>query len=219
MADTAPVVAAAYDRWADTYARLVRHAPGVSRLRRLAVDELSLATGDTVLDMGCGPGVNFPVLREAVGPTGRVIGLDIAPKMLDQAARNDPTAELVLGDAARAPIDGPVDGILATFVITLFEDPTAVIDRWWSMLAPGGALAVVNLAPMRGPVGTLGNPLLELGLRFSTPTRSAYDDALIEVLGDRVDRTHRAMDERAHRLHYVDSADGLFRVTVGTRQA
>lgn len=219
MTDTDPTVAAAYDRWARLYALAARRTPGVARLRRLAVDELALSPGDTVVDMGCGPGVNLPLLRSAVGPSGRLIGLDVAPGMLERAGAVDGDTALVRGDATRPPIDGPVDGLLATFVVTLFDDPEAVIDRWWSMLAPDGALAILNLAPMRGLAGTVANPLLSAGLTVSTPTSDRFDEPLVDVLDDRVAAAHGALDARADRLRYVDSADGLLRVAVGHCQA
>lgn len=210
-------VAAFYDRWANLYTSLAKHAPGVGRLRRLTVDELALEPGDTVVDMGSGPGVNFEYLRAGVGQSGQVIGVDVAPEMLGRARRIDPQAELLLGDASRPPIQGEVDAVLATFVVTLFDDPERVIDRWWSMLAPGGRLAVLNLGPMRGLAGSVGNPFLNLGLRLSTPTASDYDEELITLLDERVKTAHEAIAKRAARVSYYDSADGLFRVATGLK--
>jgi SAM-dependent methyltransferase len=52
------------------------------RYRRRAIDRLWLTTGDAVLDVACGTGVNLPLLAERVGPTGRVVGVDLSPDML-----------------------------------------------------------------------------------------------------------------------------------------
>ncbi len=50
-------------------------------------DRLDLKPGDTVLELGCGTGLNFPLILEKVGPQGRIIGVDIAPGMLEVARR------------------------------------------------------------------------------------------------------------------------------------
>jgi ubiquinone/menaquinone biosynthesis C-methylase UbiE len=57
-------LAGGYDR------RIVPTAP----LRRRAIERLGLASGDTVVDVACGTGVNFPLIEERIGPSGRLIG-------------------------------------------------------------------------------------------------------------------------------------------------
>src|SRR5580704_19675785 len=54
-------------------------------LRRKAVGKMALGRGDSVLEIGCGTGRNFPYLREAVGPEGRIYGVDISAGMLRKA--------------------------------------------------------------------------------------------------------------------------------------
>jgi SAM-dependent methyltransferase len=56
-------------------------------LRKHAVDRLSLKHGDCVLDVGCGTGRNFPFLREAIGPMGRIYGVDLSAGMLCNARK------------------------------------------------------------------------------------------------------------------------------------
>src|ERR1019366_2112876 len=53
--------------------------------RRRAVDLLALATGASVLDVGCGTGLCFPFIEERIGPTGRLVGLDLWPEALGKA--------------------------------------------------------------------------------------------------------------------------------------
>ena len=55
--------------------------------RRRAVAALHLGLGDTVVEMCCGTGLNFPLLQAAVGPAGRIIGVDLTDAMLDGARR------------------------------------------------------------------------------------------------------------------------------------
>ena len=74
-----------YDRLADIIALfdwLFCIPPG---LRRRPVDCLTLRRGDCVLDVGCGSGRNFPFLREAIGSTGRIYGVDLSARMLRKA--------------------------------------------------------------------------------------------------------------------------------------
>jgi ubiquinone/menaquinone biosynthesis C-methylase UbiE len=65
-----------YGRWAQVYDWLAS-APGVASWRDRTADALALASGDTVVEMGCGTGANVPHLRERVGPSGRVVGIDV----------------------------------------------------------------------------------------------------------------------------------------------
>lgn len=79
-----------YDWWG-RHPRLYRAADGIlylgrrKRLRQLAVDALDLRRGEAVLDLACGPGPNFSLLEEAIGPSGRLVALDYSPKMLSAA--------------------------------------------------------------------------------------------------------------------------------------
>src|SRR5580700_12204237 len=85
--------------------------------RRKAVVDLGLSRGDSVLEIGCGTGRNFPYLREAVGPAGRIYGVDISPGMLRNAGKlRDANAwsniELCECDAADYAAPLPLDAVL-----------------------------------------------------------------------------------------------------------
>jgi hypothetical protein len=73
---------AKYRRLAWGYDR--RIAP-TAPLRRRAIERLRLANGDIVVEVACGTGINFPLIEERIGPSGRLIGLDLSPEMLAQA--------------------------------------------------------------------------------------------------------------------------------------
>jgi demethylmenaquinone methyltransferase/2-methoxy-6-polyprenyl-1,4-benzoquinol methylase len=85
-------------------------------LRKHAVDRLSLKPGDCVLDVGCGTGRNFPFLREAIGPSGRIYGVDLSAGMLRKARKRDrhhwTNIHLTEGDAANYLAPEPLDGVL-----------------------------------------------------------------------------------------------------------
>lgn len=71
-----------------------------------AVAELGLRSGAVVLDAGCGTGRALPPLRDAVGPGGTVLGLDLTPEMLEAAVRagRGRAGWLALGDVTRLPL-------------------------------------------------------------------------------------------------------------------
>lgn len=217
---TSRTIVDAYERWARPYAALSANAPLLDRYRRRAVDAMALTPGDVAVDVGCGPGDNLPHLERAVGPDGTVLGLDASRRMLRLAdRRNLRSVQLIRGDAARAPLSGPFDGVLATFVVTLFEDPGAVIDGWWSRLGPGGRLVLLNLAPARGRLSVPLNLGLLAGLALSTPTREALDRSLLAELDERVTAAHRTLADRADRVHHHEAFNGSVRIAVGVRAA
>src|SRR6202167_2912527 len=105
----------------ETYRKKAKHyditsrlypAPGYpQRTQRLrTVQALGLRTGDTVIDMACGTGLNFPLLQQAVGPGGRIVGVDLTDAMLaraqDRIAANG-WSNVSLGQADAAGFDLP----------------------------------------------------------------------------------------------------------------
>ncbi len=131
----------------------------MNRYRRLAVEALSLRRGDTVLDLACGTGLNFPYLEKAIGQEGRIIGVDLTDAMLAQAWERVKVAgwqnvELVQMDLVQYPFPSRVAGILSTLAITLVPEYDDVIRRGAKALQPGGRLAVLDLKkPLNWPEG------------------------------------------------------------------
>jgi len=118
--------------------------------RRAAVAQLALQPGDTVVDVGCGTGLNFRLLERVVGPTGRIIGVDLTDAMLAQAQRRIEregwrNVDLVACDAARYEFPGRVGGILSTFALMLVPEYESVIERGARALAPGRRWVVADL--------------------------------------------------------------------------
>ena len=118
------------------------------RLAEQAIDELHLRPGDTVVDLGTGTGWNLTRLAQRVGPTGRVIGVDISPGMLDQARNNIGDLENVqLVEADIATYQPPPDttAVISTFAIEMRPDYDAIIKRLATTIRPGGRIAVTGL--------------------------------------------------------------------------
>lgn len=114
----------------------------IGRYRRLAIQALDPAPGHTIVEIGCGTGMNFPLLQAKVGPTGKILGVDISEAMLERAKKRIDEAgwknvDLVLASAADYRFPERVDGILATGVLTYEPDYDKVIERGTKALITG----------------------------------------------------------------------------------
>ncbi len=131
-------------------------------LRENGVERLSLRPGERVLEIGCGTGRNFPYLREAVGPTGKVYGVDLSTGMLRLAQelceRNQWTnVELTEKDAAEYVAPEPLDAVLFGFSYNTIPHHLTVLHHAWQQLRPGGRLVILDA---RLPPGLMGKVVL-----------------------------------------------------------
>jgi len=210
-----------YGRWAGLYDGLARYTPGIATLRRQAALACRLEPGDTVVEMGTGTGANLPYLREQVGPTGTVIGIDVTRPALERGRTNLGIAtadnvHLVQADAGRPPVRGPVDAVLGTFVSGMFEDPRPVVDRWCD-LAAGGHVVLVDAATSDRPVAAPINALFRWVTVLSTPptTKLRYDDPLHDQLATRVEAAHGRVRARSVASARAEHLLGIVRLTGG----
>jgi ubiquinone/menaquinone biosynthesis C-methylase UbiE len=151
LADMAPTKAF-YDRIAKAYDLLADSSEHVPRDRGVAM--LAPKLGEKVLVVGFGTGHSAVAIGKAVGPTGKVIGIDISQGMLDVASKlvHEQAAgapiELKLGDARQlAFADGQFDAAFISFTLELFEeaDIARVLNEIRRVLKPQGRLAVISL--------------------------------------------------------------------------
>ncbi|MFE7776393.1 class I SAM-dependent methyltransferase [Streptomyces sp. NPDC057445] len=103
--------------------------------------------GDAVLDAGCGTGRALPALRDAVGSTGTVIGVDLTPEMLDTAVRagRDRAGALLLADVARLPLrPESLDAVFASGLLAHLPHPEENLRELARVVRPGGRLALFH---------------------------------------------------------------------------
>ncbi|HSR40975.1 MAG TPA: methyltransferase domain-containing protein [Longimicrobiales bacterium] len=118
--------------------------------RTQAVEALRLRPGATVVEIGCGTGLNFTLLQEAVGEEGRIVGVDMTDGMLERARSRCEdvgwdNVELVHAEAASYRFPETVDGVLSTFALTLVPEFDDVIRRGARALREGGRWVVADL--------------------------------------------------------------------------
>ena len=129
-----------------------------------------LREGETVLDLGCGGGLDVFLAAQRVGPTGRAIGIDMTAEMLERARRNaqsgpggQPYANVEFHQATidRLPLaDASTDCVISNCVINLTPDKPAVFREIARVLKPGGRLAVSDIALKQALPSEIGNDLL-----------------------------------------------------------
>ncbi|QKW46983.1 class I SAM-dependent methyltransferase [Streptomyces microflavus] len=108
---------------------------------------LGLRPGDAVLDAGCGTGRALPALRAVVGPGGTVLGADLTPTMLEEAARKGrgESGTLLRADVARLPLrDGALDAVFGAGLISHLARPEADMTELARVARPGGVLALFH---------------------------------------------------------------------------
>ncbi|MGE5839575.1 MAG: methyltransferase domain-containing protein [Deltaproteobacteria bacterium] len=161
------MIASFYDGRAGYYDALV-HLLSLGmdrRYRRIAVERLGLHRGDRVLDLGCGTGLDLPLLSRKVGPNGRVVGLDLSREMLRHAMQRVclgkySNVTLIQGNALEIPLrDWSVDAIFCDYLLSTVP-AVRVIEEAFRVARPGASMV---FADDRLPSRWFGSPLRATG--------------------------------------------------------
>jgi arsenite methyltransferase len=127
----------------------------------------ALETGEHVIDLGCGAGMDTLVAAQMVGPEGRVVGVDMTPEMLDKARgaaaeMGVANVEFVEGEIeALAVADGSFDVVISNGVIDLIPDKDAVFSEIFRVLRPGGRIQLADVT-IQKPVSEAGRRNIDL---------------------------------------------------------
>src|SRR6202163_3030616 len=172
------------ERVIETYRKTAKHyditsrlypAPGYpQRAQRLrAVQALGLRAGDSVIDIACGTGLNFPLIEEVIGPDGRIVGVDLTDAMLAHAQDRIETngwsnISLVPADAPDCDSPTEVNAILSTYALSQVPECAEVIAHGAAALSAGGRWTVLDL---KAPDNTPGS-IAQLGTAIVRPFAS-----------------------------------------------
>jgi ubiquinone/menaquinone biosynthesis C-methylase UbiE len=213
------------ERLIETYRKKARHydltsrfypVPGYpQRAQRLrAVQALGLEPGDSVVDIACGTGLNFSLIEQAIGPQGRIVGVDLTDAMLAQAQRRVETngwsnVSLVHADAAEFEFPAEVDAILSTYALSHVPEAGEVIAHGAAALSPGGRWVVLDLkVPDTAP-----RWLAQLGIAIGRPFGS-----IDEWVGRRPwEGVRAAMQDRLADVSWTELCFGTAFLATGSR--
>ena len=211
----------------ETYRKKAKHYNITSRLypvpgypqraqRLRAVQALGLGPGDTVIDLACGTGLNFPLLQRVVGPGGRIVGVDLTDAMLARAqdrieANGWGNVSLVQADAAGFDFPAGADAILSTYALTQVPECAQVIAHGTAALAAGGRWAVLDLkVPGRTP-----GWLAQVGTATVRPF-AAIDQWMMRRPWETI---RAAMQEQLTDFTWTELFFGTAFLAAGTRQS
>jgi ubiquinone/menaquinone biosynthesis C-methylase UbiE len=118
-------------------------------IRRRAIASLGLRPGEVVLDVGCGTGLSLALLRQGVGPRGRVVGIEQSPEMIEQARRRVTRARWSRVTLIRSPVESAdipfrADAALFHFTHDILRRPESIANVL-SRLKPGGRVVASGL--------------------------------------------------------------------------
>jgi len=139
-------------------------------IRARAVERLGLKPGDRVLEVGCGTGRNLPYLVKAVGPQGRVYGVDYSDGMLARARamcerRGWRNVTLLQQDARHLDLPEEVDAALFSLSYAVMPEPSRVLEQTWKFVRARGSTVVMDAKLLPGLLGKLQRPFIILVMK------------------------------------------------------
>jgi SAM-dependent methyltransferase len=144
-----------------------------------------LNKGETVVDLGSGAGFDCFLAAKAVGPTGRVIGVDMTPEMIERARQNAAkgkyrNVEFRLGEIENLPVaDKTADVIISNCVINLVPDKGRAFQEAFRILKPGGRLMVSDIVLLKAlPAAVQESVAAYIGCLSGASIKSDYLKAI-----------------------------------------
>jgi demethylmenaquinone methyltransferase/2-methoxy-6-polyprenyl-1,4-benzoquinol methylase len=150
MSDKTSQIIKAYRKYAENYDLAVKLyrllGLKIGKYRKMTVGVLELSKGDTVVELGCGTGLNFPLILDVIGPEGKLIGVDITDKMLDQANN----VELIQSDFSEYQFPNGLDGIYSTGALQYSPHYDKIIKQGYDALKTGKKFVVFDFKMPQG---------------------------------------------------------------------
>jgi ubiquinone/menaquinone biosynthesis C-methylase UbiE len=193
------------------------------------ISHLSIRHGHHILDLACGTGLLTFLEADAVGPTGKVMGVDVTPGMLDMAAHKKQQAgerysnvtfhkgDVSHLDDIEALKGKTFDLITMASALVLFPDPKAAIEHWSGFLKPGGVLALDSTHPrnlVSGMVLERTARRLDLPIPYNREWSQSESSLknVVESAGLQVAKIVTIENQAGYgkRLHDVDTWDDHF---------
>jgi SAM-dependent methyltransferase len=185
----------------------------------------SLKPGETVVDLGCGGGLDVLLASAVVGPSGKAIGIDMTPEMLELARRNAArgkdgkpitNVEFHLATIDELPLpEQSVDCVISNCVINLAPDKKAVFREIVRVLKPGGRLAVSDIALKKPLPPEIGDDLMAyVGCIAGAIPIEEYRKQLLEAGFSQVDIIDTGSDLNAYAK--VENQSGCCSPATGT---
>jgi ubiquinone/menaquinone biosynthesis C-methylase UbiE len=171
----------------------------------------TLKAGETVLDLGSGPGFDCFLAAQKVGAEGKVIGVDMTPEMIDQARSNARknnyhNVEFRLGEIENLPLaDASVDAVISNCVINLSPEKGQVFDEIWRVLKPGGRFIISDIVLNRELPEVVKNSILAY---VGCISGAALKEDYIKLIKDRGFVEVNIADETLFPLEFIES-DGF----------
>jgi len=177
-------------------------------LRRQAVERLQLEPGAHVLEVGCSTGANFAYLLEAIGPSGKVVGVDLSPDMVEQARlrvkrEGWDNVEIVKAGAEDFSYPGKFDGLMLFAMHDVITSNPA-LDNILTLLKEGGRVVASGPKLSTKGMSQALNPMIHMVYkRFSISTMDK-------------DQPWRSLSERIENLQVEELGKGLIYLVFGT---
>ncbi len=177
--------------------------------RKNAIESLEVKLGDTVVDACCGTGLNFSLLQRAIGPKGKLIGVDLTDAMLKQARKRIEkngwkNVELVQCDISEYEFPD-VNGILTTFALSLVPNYDKVIREAHDALVSGGRFVDMNAKMPNGLLRYLKPLIFPLIKPFGDPEKYMYV------------RTWESVDKYFSKSYFKEFFSGAVYITCGEK--
>lgn len=204
----------AYRKHADNYdfaVKLYRFLGiKIGKYRKMTVNSLELSKGDTVVELGCGTGLNFSLVLDKIGIEGKLIGVDITDKMLNQARKrvNEngwKNVELVQSDFTEYQFPQELDGIFATGALQYSAQYDKIVKQGYDALKSNKRFVIMDFKMSQGPAKIFA-PLI---VSFTKPF--AADEEYLK-------RTAwKSIEKYFEKTSYQEGWGGFLYISVGTK--